>query len=248
MRRTPWLAICGLVALALVGGASAATRGLVVWGVLNGAPIDALSPLDAANMDMLAAWTRTSPSDPFYQQLEATTRAGSLRYNSVPITTLAHIVPGAIFLFLAPLQLLPRLRARRTGIHRRLGYLLLALAVPYAITGIVFSVYEPGFGALGGVASGLAGVWFVYCAVRAYTAIRRRDVERHREWMLRMMAVAYGIAVIRLLFIAIVVVAPVDPMVLGAVTFWAGWLLAALPVEWWIRQTRREAPALGWAS
>lgn len=248
MGRTPWLAIGGLVALALVGGASAVTRGVAVWRVLEGAPVDELSPQDQQNLQTLAAWTRTGAGHPFYSQLEATTRAGTVRYNSVPITTLLHILPGAVFLFVAPLQLVPRFRARRPGIHRRLGYLLLALAVPYAITGIFLSVYQPGFGPLGGLASGLAGVWFVNCAVRAYVAIRRRDLVRHREWMLRAMAIAYGIAIIRLLFLAIVVIVPIDPMALGAATFWAGWLLAALPTEWWIRRTARPPQALRWAS
>jgi hypothetical protein len=248
MRRAPWLAICGLVVLALVGGASAITRGVAVWRFLDGAPIDEISPQDSANMQTLAAWTRTGAGHPFYDQLEATTRAGTVRYNSVPITTLAHIVPGAVFLFVAPLQLVPRFRARRPGIHRRLGYVLLALSVPYAITGIFLSVHEPGFGVAGGLASGLAGLWFVNCAVRAYVAIRRRDIVRHREWMLRAMAVAYGIAIVRLLFLAIVVVVPIDPMALGAFTFWAGWLLAVLPTEWWIRRTTHEEQALRWAS
>jgi peptidoglycan biosynthesis protein MviN/MurJ (putative lipid II flippase) len=153
-----------------------------------------------------------------------------------------------VFLFVAPLQLVPRFRTRRAGIHRRLGYVLLAIAVPYAITGILLSVYQPGFGPLGGLASGLAGAWFVNCAVRAYLAIRRRDIDRHREWMLRMLAIAYGIAIVRLLFLAIVAIEPIDPMALGAATFWAGWLLAALPTEWWIHRTARRPQALRWAS
>lgn len=249
MRRTPWLAICGLLVLALVGGASAITRAASTWRVLHGAPIDEISPRDRDNMQLLQALTRTGPGDPFHEQLEATTRLGTIRYHSVPITTIVHIVPGAIFLLIAPLQLVPRLRARRPGIHRRLGYALLALAVPYAITGIALSIYQPGFGVAGGLASGVAGLWFVHCAVRAYLAIRRRDVARHREWMLRMMAIAYGIAVVRLVFLAIVIIAPMDPMALGAPSFWLGWLVSAVSTEWWIRRSpRAEGQALQWAS
>lgn len=248
MRRTPWLAIGGLVVLALVGGASAVTRATAVWRVLDGAAIDEISPQDRANMQTLMAWTRTGPGHPFYHQFEAATRDAMVRYNSVPIATLLHIVPGAVFLFVAPLQLVPRFRRHRPGIHRRLGYVLLALAVPYALTGIFLSIYRPAVGPIGGLASGLAGLWFVNCAVRAYVAIRRGDVARHREWMLRLMAVGYGIAIVRLLILAIIVIAPVDPMALGGPAFWAGWLLAVLPTEWWIRRTSPEARALRWAS
>jgi hypothetical protein len=89
----------------------------------------------------------------------------------------------------------------------------------------------------------------MYCGVRAYAAIRRRDIDRHRVWMLRALAMAYGIAVIRALFLLVVALVPLDPVAAGAVTFWTGWLLSALTVEWWIRRTTpRRQPALLWAS
>ena len=248
MRRTPWLAICGLVALALIGGASAVTRGVAVWRVLNGAPVDELSSLDYDNMQTLAAVAGAGATSPLYRDIEATTRAGAVRYNVLPVTTLLHIVPGAVFLFVAPLQLVPRFRRRISGVHRRLGYMLLVLAIPYAVTGIFFSVYKPVFGPLASVASGVAGLWFVFCSIRAYMAIRRRDIDRHREWMLRALAAAYGIATVRLVFLAIVVIAPFDPIAMGVTSFWAGWLVAALPTEWWIRRTARQPQALRWAS
>lgn len=236
------------MALALIGGASAVTRSVAVWRVLNGAPIDELSPQDAANMQTLATLARADTGGPWLREAEALTRAGGVRYNVVPITTLLHVVPGAVFLFAAPLQLIPRFRTRRSGIHRRLGYVLLGLAIPYSLTGLFFSVHKPMFGPLAGLASGLAGLWFIFCAVRSYLAIRRQDIDRHREWMLRALAVAYGIATVRIVFLVMVAVAPFNPMAMGVTSFWAGWLVATLPMEWWIRQTRREQRALRWAS
>ncbi|MGH8562464.1 MAG: DUF2306 domain-containing protein, partial [Nevskiales bacterium] len=228
--------------------ASAITRGVAVSRVLAGAPVDELSAQDTENMQTLAGLARSDAGSRWYQEAEAVTRAGAARYNAVPITTLLHIVPGAVFLFVAPLQLVPRFRTRRPGVHRRLGYVLLGLAVPYALTGIFFSLHKPVFGPLAAAASGLAGTWFVYSTVRAYAAIRRRDIDRHREWMLRAMAAAYGIAAVRLVFLAMVIVVPFNPIAMGATSFWAGWLVAALPMEWWIRQTRRERQTLRWAS
>jgi uncharacterized membrane protein len=248
MHRTPWLAIGGLVVLALVGGAGAIVRTDAVWRVLDGAPANELSPQDDESIQLLAALAGADASSPWFREAEALTRAGSERYNAVPIITLVHIVPGAIFLFAAPLQLVPRFRVRRSGVHRRLGYGLLVVAIPYAVTGLFFSVYKPVFGPPAAVASGLAGVWFVYSAGRAFAAIRRRDVERHREWMLRALAVAYGIATVRIVFLIMVAVTPFEPMAMGATSFWAGWLVAALPTEWWIRRTSREQQALRWAS
>ncbi len=219
-----------------------------MWRVLDGAPVDELSPQDVENLRTLAAWMKTGAGSQLYQQIERLTHLGSERYNVVPIVTLVHVVPGALFLFAAPLQLIPRFRSRRPGIHRRLGYVLLALAIPYAFTGIFFSIHEPVFGPLAALASGLAGAWFICCAVLAYLAIRKRDIERHREWMLRMLAVAYGIAAVRLSFLAIIAVFPIDVAAAGTLSFWVGWLISVLPTEWWIRRTARQPQALRWAS
>lgn len=237
------------MALALIGAASAITRTIAVGRFLAGAPANELSPEDLANMQVLASWMRIDDASAAFQQLETSTRAGAARYNAVPFVTLLHVVPGMIFLLAAPLQLIARFRARASGIHRRVGYLLLGLAAPYAITALYLSVREPFFGRVGAVASLLAGVWFMYCIARAYAAIRRRDIDRHREWMLRGLAMAYGIAVIRALFLVAVAIVPLDPMATGAATFWAGWLLSAATAEWWIRRTAPpQQRALRWAS
>jgi uncharacterized membrane protein len=237
------------MALALIGAASAITRTIVVSRVLAGAPANELSPEDRANLQVLASWMRVDSGSAAFRQIEASTLAGAARYNAIPFVTLLHVVPGMLFLLAAPLQLIARFRARASGVHRRLGYVLLALATPYAITALYLSVREPFFGRVGAAASLLAGVWFMYCIARAYAAIRRRDIEVHRVWMVRGLAMAYGIAVIRALFLIAVAIVPLDPVAAGAATFWAGWLVSAAAAEWWIRRTApRQQPALRWAS
>ena len=243
------LAICGLVALALIGAASAIIRNIAVARLLAGAPPNELSPEDVANMYVLASWMRIDEASAAFQQLEASVRGGAARYNALPLVTLLHVLPGMVYLLAAPLQLIARFRTRASGIHRRLGYVLLALAVPYAVTGLYLSVREPLFGPVGAAASLLAGLWFILCSVRAYAAIRRRDIDRHRVWMLRALAMAFGIAVIRALLLVAVATVPLDPVAAGAAAFWAGWLLSALAVEWWIaRSTPRQQRTLRWAS
>jgi uncharacterized membrane protein len=249
VRRTERLVIGGLMALALIGAASAIVRTIAVGRFLAGAPANELSPEDLANMQVLASWMRIDAGSAAFQELEASVRDGAARYNAVPLATLLHVLPGMVFLVVAPLQLIPRFRARASGVHRRAGYVLLALAVPYAITSVYLSVRDPLFGRAGAAASLLAGLWFVACGVRAYVAIRRGDIDRHRIWMVRALAMAYGIAVIRALFLFTVAFVPLDPVAVGALTFWSGWLLSALTVEWWLwRTTPPHQRALRWAS
>jgi uncharacterized membrane protein len=222
---------------------------MVVVSVLGGAPADELSPEDRANLQVLAAAVGADASSQRYREMEEDTRLASARYNALPYATLVHVVPGMLFLLLAPLQLVPRFRSRRPRIHWRLGYVLLAFAIPFAITGLYLSVRDPLFGIVGASASGLAAVWFAYCGVRAYAAIRRNDIGDHRAWMLRFLAIAYGIAVIRALDLMVFAVVPVRPRVLGGPSFWVGFLLSAWAAEWWIRRTSKQpARALKWAS
>ena len=243
------LAVIAIVLLALLGSFSAITRAMVVISVLRGAPADELSPADRANLQSLAAILGVDASSQHYRDIEEDTRFASARFNALPYTTLLHVVPGMLFLLLAPLQLVPRFRSRRPRIHRRLGYVLLALAIPYAVTGLYLSFRDPLFGLIGASASGLAAVWFMYCGVRAYAAIRRGDITDHRAWMLRALAIAYGIAVIRAIDLMVLAVVPVTPRVIGGPSFWAGFLVSALAAEWWLRRTsQQQARALKWAS
>jgi uncharacterized membrane protein len=243
------LAVIAIVLLALLGAFSAITRAMVVLSVLRGAPANELSPEDQANLQAIATAIGVNPVSQRYRDLEEDIRAGSARYNAVPYATLAHVVPGTMFLLLAPMQLLGRLRAGRPRIHRRMGYVLLALAIPFAATGLYLSFRDPLFGIVGASASGLAAMWFIYCGVRAYAAIRRHDIADHRAWMLRFLAIAYAIAVIRALDLAVLALVPVRPQLIGGPSFWVGFLLSAFIAEWWIRRAPPPLErALKWAS
>lgn len=242
-------AVIVIVLLALIGSFSAMTRAMVVAGVLRGAPANELSDRDRASLHFFAALIGVDPSSRQYREFEDDTRTGAARFNALPYATLLHVIPGTAFLLLAPLQLLPRLRSRRQGIHRRMGYVLLACGIPFAATGLYFSFRDPSFGILGATASGLAAAWFLYCGARAYSAIRGRAIADHRVWMLRALAMAYAIAVIRALSLIVVAIVPVRMTALGGPVFWAGFLLSAAAAEWWIHRTAAQPTReVTWAS
>ena len=235
MKTVAWIAVA---ALAVIGAASAVTRTIAVTRVLGGAPADELSPGDVNNQRQLAALYGIEENSEFYRVVDRDMREASLNYNSLPLTTLLHVAPGGIFLVLAPLQLSTWLRRRYTAVHRSLGYLLLLLAIPFALTGLYIAVRNPIFGAVGAVAAVIAGVLFIHAGVRAYLAIKAGDRRRHREWMLRFLALAYAIAVIRALSMIVFAVAPIGPTAMGGPLFWIGWIVSALFAEWWIRSGR----------
>jgi hypothetical protein len=67
--------------------------------------------------------------------------------------------------------------------------------------------------------------------------------------MLRALAMAYAIAVIRAMSLIVVAIVPIRLTLLGGPLFWAGFLFSAFVAEWWLRRTATPAaPALRWAS
>jgi hypothetical protein len=241
MRTIAW---AGVIVLALVGVSSGVMRAIVVTRTLSGTPVSELSYEDRETMRLLSLAVGIAPTSELHRFIEEDTRTASIKYNSHPAMTLLHVVPGAVFLALAPLQLIERVR-RRPAIHRSTGYLLLACALPFALSGFYLAVREPTFGPFGATAAVLAGLLFVHAGVRAYAGIKRGDMAQHRAWMLRFLAVAYGIAVIRVISVPIAMIFPMRPSLFGARSFWFGWTLSILFAEWWIRRSQTiAAPVL----
>ncbi|MDN5914349.1 MAG: DUF2306 domain-containing protein [Pseudonocardia sp.] len=115
------------------------------------------------------------------------------RYALHPVAAYVHIVPGVVYLLGAPLQLSRRFRSRHLGVHRRLGRVVLAAGLVTGVAAIVVGVWFPYGGTLEASAAVVFGAWFLAALVLAYRAVRRRDVARHRRFMIR--AFAMGLAV-----------------------------------------------------
>jgi uncharacterized membrane protein len=103
---------------------------------------------------------------------------------------LAHTVGGLLATMLGALQFSRSLRARYPGLHRTTGkvYLVAVLAAALcayvlAVTSQISRSYE--WGLIVG-----ASLWLATGAL-AYSAIRRRQVARHRAWMVRNYTVTF---------------------------------------------------------
>src|SRR5687767_266567 len=154
--------------------------------------------------------------------------------------TWAHIVPGSVFLALAPLQFMRGLRENHPGLHRWSGRLLLLTALPTGVTGILLQLRSPYGGALALSSILVAGSLFLGAAIIGYQAIRRGDRERHREWMIRMLAVGLGVGTVRVIAVPLVLLTGQRPLELMGVAFWLGFALPVALGEWWIRATRPQ--------
>jgi uncharacterized membrane protein len=163
------------------------------------------------------------------------------RYASRPFLTLLHVVPGAAFLALAPLQFVARIRQRRLRFHRVLGRILVIIGLVSGVAALIFGLFIPFAGTIERIPIGLFGIIFLISMTKGYLAIRRGDQAAHREWMIRGFATALAISSVR------VAASVLDPLMaprgfdirqILVTSFWVGWIVTLAAAETWIVATR----------
>ena len=162
-----------------------------------------------------------------------------------PLPVVVHIVSAGVFALLGAFQFAPAFRRRRPGWHRTAGRLVVLCGLLVGLSGLWMTLFYPwpaGDGALLYALRLVFGSAMVVSIVLGFTAIRRRDVRRHRAWMLRGYALGLG-AGTQALTLAI------GAMILGppgelsrALLMGAAWVINLAVAEWAIRK-RVPAPA-----
>ena len=119
-------------------------------------------------------------------------------FQAHPVGIYAHVFASVVALALGPFQFSARLRASRTQLHRWSGRAYLGVGVLLGgLSGLYMAPH-----AFGGVASrlgfGCLALAWLFTGLRAFFAIRRRDVASHRRWMVRNFALTFAAVMLRL--------------------------------------------------
>jgi uncharacterized membrane protein len=224
MRRVLWAAV---LYLAVAGALSGVMRAIYVADLAGRA-----EPLREK------AFERLGLTDPNLELRRADLAEMDSRFGRYRRTTLMHVIPGAAFLLLAPLQFSRKLRRRFPAAHRWLGRALMIAGMFAAFAGLFFGGYMPFAGNPERIIIVLAGVMTLISIVCGFTAIRRGETEKHREWMIRVFALMLAISFIRLIAAALdLTLAPrgYPPRFIFVSSLWTGWVATAIFTEWWIR-------------
>ena len=226
--------------LCAVGIAAGVSKTLDVFAVLGAGATDPhrLSERDQMLIDQLASIVGVERGSARYQDAVAGGLAFQRTYTTYPIGTLLHVIPGAVLLTLAPLQFSARVRRRHIGLHRWSGRLLLAVILITGLSAFFFGIVTPYAGTPEAVAAVVFGGLFLFSGARAFLAIRRGDVTRHREWMIRMFALALAISTVRLVFPLLMAGSSAAMRDLFALSLWISWPVTLTAAEIWIRRTR----------
>ena len=163
-----------------------------------------------------------------------------------PLPLVLHIVSASLYSVLGAFQFSAGFRRRRPGWHRVAGRLLVVLGLVVALSALWLTIFTPlfeGSGQLYQVFRLVFGSAMVLSIVLGFLAIRRRDVARHRAWMIRAYAIALAAgAQVFTLGIGEAIVGKGDTS--NALFAGAGWVINLAVAEWLIRRrpVRRRAP------
>ncbi len=155
-----------------------------------------------------------------------------------PWTEGLHRLLGLTLLIAGMFQFDAGLRRRNPRVHRWTGRAFLLLALVVSLTGLTMGLLYPFAGTQEMVFIIVVSALMLFLISKAWTQARARNFTRHREWMIRALALSFFIAVMRVYTV---------PM--NMLTDWpepevfisAGWMsvITVLAVaEWWINVTR----------
>ncbi|HEY4112128.1 DUF2306 domain-containing protein [Puia sp.] len=157
------------------------------------------------------------------------------------VITLIHILPGAGFMILGPLQFLPRIRQRYPRFHRRSGRIFLLCGAVIGVTaGIMPFVLTPIGGVNETVGVLLFAAYFLIALGKAFGHILHHRVALHREWMIRAFSVGLAVVTVRPIVALFFIFSRLSPHVFFGTAFWLGFSLHAIAAEVWINYTRKS--------
>jgi uncharacterized membrane protein len=125
------------------------------------------------------------------------------RFFAAPLPVVLHIISVSIYCVLGAFQFAPGFRRRKPNWHRTAGRILVPFGLVVALSGLWMSQFYPSANLVGPLPADFDGP-FLY-AIRlvagsamaiflclGFAAIRRRDIPRHRAWMMRGYALGLG--------------------------------------------------------
>ena len=159
-----------------------------------------------------------------------------------PLLTLIHIIPG-LFMLLAPLQFVKRLRINYPNVHRFMGYIVLVSGAIIGSTALIMGFTMP----IGGITETLAvtlyGIAFLFSLAKAYLYIIKRKTALHREWMIRALAIGLAVSTTRPIvgiFFATSRLTGLTVQQFFGIAFWIAFTSHIIVAEIWIRRTRKK--------
>lgn len=157
---------------------------------------------------------------------------------------MTHLVSGTAYAVLGAFQFSASFRRQHRAWHRRAGRLLIILGLTAAVSAVWLTLFYDGKKDTGALINSLRLAFATAMAVGlvvAFRAIRRRDLVRHRAWMVRAYAIGLG-AGTQIFTLGFGETVFGTGSVARALLTGAGWVINLAVAEWAIRHRPRRQP------
>ncbi|MFD2872241.1 DUF2306 domain-containing protein [Mucilaginibacter ximonensis] len=154
--------------------------------------------------------------------------------------TYIHIIAGALFVSLGPFQFIPQIRRSYLSYHRFAGWLFIAAAFVIGCSALALPFVIKLIGGFNeGAATVFFGFIFLLYAFNAIRSVVKKDIDAHREWMIRTFILGLAVVTIRLINVLLFLFTRSSPQVFFGTAFWLGFSIHLLVAEWYIRYSRK---------
>ena len=168
-----------------------------------------------------------------FQILSRTLPLEAARLAAVPFMHLSHTLGGPLFAIIGPIQF-GRVLARKYGrAHRIMGRVFVISGAALAISSITLLWKFPD-SATPIVSGGrlVFGIGLGVALAMAMIAIRKRNIDKHRNWMIRAYALGAGATIVSIVFLPIYMITGEPPMgLVSDIAFIGSWAVCVLFAE-----------------
>jgi len=161
------------------------------------------------------------------------------RFFGAPLPVVLHIICAVLFIVLGALQFVASFRRRHPTWHRRAGRVAVVSGLVVASSALWMTQFYALPAQDGLLLYGfrlLFGSLMAVSLVLAFVAIRRRQIPRHRAWMMRAYAIGLGAGTQAVTLLLGEIVSGKPTVLARALLMAAAWVINLAVAEWIIRR------------
>ncbi|MCG6146101.1 DUF2306 domain-containing protein [Leptospira bandrabouensis] len=162
------------------------------------------------------------------------------RFFNDPIPVLVHILAVLFFSILGAFQFAPGFRTKHIVWHRISGRFLVFMGIVSALSGLWLTLVYPKVPTDGDWLFGIrlvVGIWMFLCIFVGFIFILKRNISKHKHWMIRGYAIGMGAGTQVFTHLPWFIFVGGDPSgVPRDLMMGAGWFINFVFAEWLIRK------------
>ncbi|MDX1314956.1 MAG: DUF2306 domain-containing protein [Eudoraea sp.] len=94
-------------------------------------------------------------------------------------------------------QFFPRLRRNKPELHRKLGALYVTAVLFSGLAALAISYFTTG-GLIPAMGFGTLAILWLFTTYKAYTSIKKKEIDAHQRWMIRSYALCFAAVTLRI--------------------------------------------------